>query len=78
MSFICQQCHAPQPPGISPVMKVVETRQKKYVNTILDEEEREKVLETTGLEIVREMRLCPTCSNSELVTGGIGHHVPTA
>jgi hypothetical protein len=62
--YICQSCNTVQLPRTPLSLRVVETRQMTYTNTVFDEDEGEKQVVTKGWETVREERWCPSCVKS--------------
>lgn len=61
MSFRCDGCREAQPDKTRPVVVVVAQRRVKYSCRVWDDR-REKVVEGTGLETVKEAKFCPSCA----------------
>ncbi len=62
MSFRCDGCGEPQENGRKPIKFVAETRKKIYPKRYADPEHKICIDNGgTGIEIVREMNLCPFC-----------------
>lgn len=59
MSFCCDRCHKPQPPGTKLTRQVIERRNVEYVNVVNGSRVKSK-----GVEIVREIGVCPRCAKS--------------
>lgn len=62
--FTCDSCHKPSAPGVSPLMVPVQTRPVEYMG--MDEELKVLVIKGLGTEIVKEHKVCPTCSGASL------------
>lgn len=64
--FRCTICKEVAAPGVKPIFITSEAREVDYVNTRirLDEYEREhkEIIESRGMEIVREHKSCPSCA----------------
>lgn len=59
--FICEKCKRIIGPGISPINKVVETREKIY--SYEDIYQNRKI--SRGREIVKEVKICLECDKEE-------------
>lgn len=57
--FICQSCNKIIGPRVSPIIKVVETREKVYPN--MPREDGTVEYGGVGWEIVKEIKLCSKC-----------------
>lgn len=60
--YICSNCHVCQLPRTPAIPLVVETRQVEYLVESSDPETEAISTKTVkGTEIVRELRVCPSC-----------------
>lgn len=60
MSFKCDQCQQKQPSHAKPVVRVVETRERKYEPRFNGKIQVDAG--GVGTEIVREEKICRTCA----------------
>jgi hypothetical protein len=65
MSFVCEECHKPQPDRTKPHRVVTETRPKEYTRPIRNEHGQDigrVEVVGQGTEIVHEAMLCGECA----------------
>ena len=61
MSFRCEHCKKQQPSGQVTNMVVTETRQRTYENELKRGKMRGTLQQSTGTEIVKQIKTCPVC-----------------
>ena len=61
MSFTCERCKKQQPSGQTINFVVTETRQRTYENELKYGKTRGTLQQSTGTEIVKQVKACPVC-----------------
>lgn len=62
--YKCGECKKTQPEGTKRINFIAQTRPKTYENRI-SKGKREKVIRSSGWEIVKEIALCTPCSQAK-------------